>query len=367
MQRLARLFISAAVFTACLCSSIFCALAPALANGYDVYASPLAWSPDGRYLAVAVGEAWPRGDVSEPGKLLLYTRDGRFAELASGSVGSPSFSPDGEKLSVVLDGRYVDYFLPRKDEPDLAGMASQTIGGTPDILDLRWNMRPDDEQELYWTRGERFYGCAVYAGILATSASPLSSPPPDSSVFAPVAAPDGSTLLCLMQGGLKGDPAYERVVRYNPADGSFTQLTKPQAREWDYHESNVVFVDEDTILFQRGGWGDWRLYRFELAEDKEYLEVADAQQPTLSTDARWLAFTRRDPQLKAQAEYDWEVPPTVWLRDRERGAEWQVSAPGVEAEYPALSPDGSKLAWLQKGDDGTPEVMLRSRAALLLH
>lgn len=333
----------------------------ASANGYEVYASPLAWSPDSLLLAATVGEAWPQDGELLPGEMRLYTRSGRYQILAAAdSLGSPSFSADSRRLAFIHDG----WLVVHERQDDGSWLGGDYYNGA---LDCRFGWLVGAPVMLI-TSGERFYGCSVSSfDLTALSIGFTFTGPAGGSLFAPLSVPDGSALLCLMQYGFEGNgPAYERIVSVDPSSGAWTLLCQPEAREWDYHESNVVFVDADTFLFQRGGWGDWRLYRYELAEGREYLELSDAQQPSLSADGRWLAFTRRDPQLKAEAEYDWEIAPTVWLRDRQRGIERQVSGPGMQAEFPALSPDGTKLAWLQMGTTAAVELVLRSRPSLLL-
>jgi hypothetical protein len=345
-----------------LCICLACAVyhpLPASANGYDVYASPLCWSPDGQYLAAVVAEGWPVEDELVPGEMRLYTRDGRYSVLATGdSLGSPSFSADSHWLAFIHDGWLVAY----EQQPDGSWSGGDCFNGARDCRCAGNGVGPEG---VLLTSGERFYGCNVLAfDLTSMEAQPLVPAAPEASLFSPLISPAGTTLLALFQDSLDEHSVYERIVRFDPASGSFIRLCQPEAREWDYHESNFVFVDDDTLLFQRGGWGDWRLYRYELAAGREYLEAGDAQQPSISGDGRYLAFTRRDPQLKAQAEYDWEVPPTVWLRDRQRGAERQLSKSGAAAEFPAISPDGGKVAWLQMGTTEAVSVIIRSRPAL---
>ena len=164
------------------------------------------------------------------------------------------------------------------------------------------------------------------------------------------------------QSGLTGQAAYERLMVFNQDKQSSRQLTLPQQRPDDYHESNAAFLDSGTVLFQRGGWGDWNLHRLDLATGKETLELTDAELPSFSADGRYLVFVRRDYAAKKAAEYDWEVPTSVRLRDRESGGEWQVSAPGVAACFPAIAPDGSMIAWVEASGEGQA-VQIRARQA----
>ena len=74
----------------------------ARANGYAVYASPLAWSQDGRFLAAALAGQWPQEEDLVQGELFLFDEYGREQSLVSGMVGSPSFRADGRMLAAVV-------------------------------------------------------------------------------------------------------------------------------------------------------------------------------------------------------------------------------------------------------------------------
>nr|MDQ3022777.1 hypothetical protein [bacterium] len=92
-------------------------------------------------------------------------------------------------------------------------------------------------------------------------------------------------------------------------------------------------------------------------------ELRDAQQPSVSTDGRWLAFTRRPAYAKAQVEYMWEIIPQVWLADRECRQLWRVEASIAGAEFPTLSPDDTKLAWLEF-NGGKVQTVIRDVAVI---
>ncbi len=113
------------------------------------------------------------------------------------------------------------------------------------------------------------------------------------------------------------------------------------------------------MLFQRGGWGDWTVLRVDTQTQNEVIEANDAESPSLSADLRYLAFARRDPAAKAATESDWELACSVWVRDRESGVEQQLSLEGVDAQQPALSPDGEHVAWLQN-DGASIKLIVRN-------
>jgi hypothetical protein len=140
---------------------------PAFANGYDVYAAPLAWSPDGALLAAVVADRWPQDAVLVPGQLLLCDRYGRpLRVLAEGAVGSPGFSDDSEVLAAVVDG---DLWLFRATD-DWAGAPVTDRG---DVLDCAVGAAgPAGEgPKVYFSAGERFYGAEVYEYDVAEDAS----------------------------------------------------------------------------------------------------------------------------------------------------------------------------------------------------
>jgi hypothetical protein len=338
---------SAAVLLAALCLAL---ALPGLAraNGYAMYDPPLCWSPDGQWLAAAVGGQWPQEEQLPQGELRIYDRYGRYNTLAKGGVASPSFSADGTQLAAVVDGNVRLYTL----TPAAAsgGWASQPVQLTKrgDLFDCRFSGEPAAEQ-LYVTAGQRFYGCALYVLPLHQEGlRPFYNLGAEASLFGPALGP--GNLLCFLQQPAPDGGAYERLMLRREQQS--VQLTRPGMRGGDYHESNAVWLDAGHILFQRGGWGDWNLYRIDIATQNEVIEANDAESPSLSGDMRCLAIARRDPQAKAHTEYDWELPSSIWVRDRESGAERQLSLPGADAAYPALSPDGKRIAWLQAGPAG---------------
>ncbi len=333
------------------CFALLCLLAPGMAwaNGYDAYANPVAWSPDSKQAAYIQADAWPYASGPANGDLVLADTRNHREVLLSGELTSPCFSPDGKYLAVVLDGDLVAYQLE-------AGHAYWlTVRG--DVLDCCFAPVPgrDGAQRVIFSAGERFYGSKIYSMPFSPEAEAqpelVTNTGAGISCFGPAPAPDGRRFLFLHQYSYEvpdSSAVYERL--YWLADGEAQvaqQLTLPQQREDDYHESNVCWLDADTIVFQRGGWGDWRLIRKDLVSGDESILFTDAQQPSLSADGAWLAFTRRDYRAKEEAEYAWDVPGSVWVQKVGTRRLRKVSANGLDAAHPAVSPDGTRVAWLQ--------------------
>ncbi len=322
---------------------------PAFANGYEQFPGPIAWSPDSSMFAVAYPADF--NGYTYFGELFVYDKYGRIQLDLGQGFSSPSFSPDGEKLAVVLDGDVLVYEL-----EDTKEAMVMEIG---DALDCTWATMPDGTNLLF-SQGGRFGSADIYAeNANLTNESRLTDTAGDAACVAPVASPDGRFVAFTRQPGAEGLFGYERIWLLDTTTGGVAKAAPEQTREWDYHESNPVWVDNETMLFQRGGWGDWHVYRRNVITGKEFLELTDAQQPSLSGDGRWMGFTRRDYETKQGEEYDWEIEPAVWLMDRESRLIYRVSKPGVVAQHPAVSPDGKRIAWLETSADG--EMLVKTK------
>ena len=336
-----------ACLIACLC------LLPAAvwANGYDTYTAPIAWSPNSAELCAVVGTSWPQQQVADDGIVLIYDSYGRIQyDLGSASAGSPAYSPDGEHLAFISGGQLRIFAVPGYEEQP--GLDLEGSG-----LDLSFIGTAED-YELAYSVGPRFYGASLVRQDMQGSLQvELPKPQAGDTAIALRQYPGSGRYVFLLQSTAEDAPAYERIFSFDE-NGDPYQLTKPQRREWDYHESNTCFMPDGSLIFQRGGWGDWYIYKLDMDSGRETLLVPDAQQG-LSGDGRLLAFVRRSYKDKQQQEYDWELPPGVWVRDLATGREWRISDELTEAEHPVLSPDGRKLAWLQDMD-GEPHLLVRS-------
>ncbi|MEP0814024.1 MAG: PD40 domain-containing protein [bacterium] len=313
--------------------------APAFANGYGEYPPKLVWSPDGFHLAAVVGtELW------------IVDAYGSAYGIAYESPSSPSWSPDGSQLAYVQNGKLFIYGY----SSDL----SQQVRMLSGVLDCAFLPDADNPRVLV-SYGERFYGCDIGLYEVRTGRFEPLVESRDQSECSPVPNPDGSGFAYLVQGdGMPG--GYEQIF-YKPFGRKPGRALTGIADfgEWGYHESNPRWTGEGLLLFERGGWGDWHLYQFDVESGTEELFLADAEQPALSKYMGMIAFVRRDPELKAEYEYDWEIAPSVWLRHQESGDEFQISPPGTWAEYPAISPDGTHVAWIEIHAE-MPQVVIRT-------
>jgi peptidyl-prolyl cis-trans isomerase A (cyclophilin A) len=329
-------------------------LAPvvALANGYADYPSAIAWSPDSRHIALAN----PDHNV-----LQLFDRDGvSVSELVYSTVTSPAFSPDGQQLLVSSNSQVTVFPAPF----DGAGMRVLQHQGP--ALDCTWQYpaKANEKAQILFSAGERFYGADVWrASSDLGSFSKLTDAGPRDSALMPLSWPGSPNIYYLRQAGA-GEYAYERLYVLDTATGSSRQLTVPQSGyPDDYHESNMLYLNKDELLFQRGGWGDWKLVRINVNTGLETVELSDAESPSVDAAGRWLAFLRRPAAHKAEAEYDWDIVPQLWLMDRSTGRQWRLETSIAGANFPSISPDGTRLAWVQF-DEGTLQLEVRDIAQL---
>ncbi len=94
-------------------------------------AQPLAWSPDSRYLAVALQSTSPSGEAGS-GLAVIDTDTGVVATIASGAVHGASFAPDGSDRIVYALARSLALAAPVNlyiAQPDGSGTRALTSDG----------------------------------------------------------------------------------------------------------------------------------------------------------------------------------------------------------------------------------------------
>ncbi len=314
----------------------------AFANGYEENPPRLAWSPVENVLAAVVNdEMW-------------LVRDCSYSDvIASGDVASPTFSQDGRYLAFVQGGNLMIY--------DMDTLICMAVVDTGEVIDCTFDrVEPDGRtsHKIYFTAGPLYYGCDIYIYDVASAEIFIVTDEGDASASAPVPNPY-SDMIAFVLHGIESPGGYEQLYVKGGEFPEIRAATAAQpAGDWGYHESNPFFIGPNTIVFQRGGWGDWTLYKLDPSTKREEVFLPAAAQPSLSTYRNVLAFSRRDPYLVEEYEYDWEIPPTVWVIYLDTGAEYEISPYGVWAEFPAVSIDGTHIAWIEKGE--FDRVVIRS-------
>jgi hypothetical protein len=306
----------------------------AFANGYEENPPRLAWSPAENLLAAVVNDE------------LWLIRDQSYADVvSSGAVASPTFSQDGRYLAFVQGGN-VNLYDTDSRETKVVDDSGEAVDCTFDCVEPEGTLT----HKLYFTAGPLYYGCDIYMYDVDNGQLYTVTDEGEASASAPVPNPY-SDMIAFVLHGIDSPGSYEQLYIKGGEFGRIRAATGPQpAGEWGYHESNPVFIGPNTVVFQRGGWGDWSLYKLDLSTKREEIFLADAEQPSMSSFRNILAFTRRDQYLKEEYEYDWEIPPTVWVKFLDTDEEFQISASNVWAEFPAVSIDGTHIAWIEKGE-----------------
>ncbi len=307
----------------------------AYSNGYNDYPSKLQWSPTGDFVAAAVdGELW------------IVFPAGHADMVAQGEISSPSVSPDGMLVAYVNGGSLMVYSFIDQD--------IYILDDSGEILDCAFETMPGERYEffLYYSKGERFYGCDIFsirveerqAGLTFYGEENITRTP-DVSECSPALSPFDGSIYFLSQGG-DTPGGYEQLWRLQgtsakPATGS------SDFGEWGYHESNPAFFEERTIFFERGGWGLWDLFALDPLSGKESIVFAGAGKPSVSQYRGILAFTRPDYYSVDHEMETWEYPLSVWVADLETGNEFQVSPSGIHSDFPAVNTDGTHVAWIE--------------------
>ena len=216
------------------CMLFFCCLgiSQAAANGYDTYCAPIAWSPDSSMLCTVIGHDWPQAQVASEGVVLIYDQYGRIQfDLGVSDAGSPAFSPDGKYLAYISNGQIAVHETEGFEQENLIDLEGSA-------LDLSF-VGPADNYELAYSTGPRFYGATLVrqplqGGDWAEFPKPLAG---DSALSLRLHNGTGDWAF-MLQSTAEDSAAYERIFSFDDT-GEPYQLTKPQLREWDYHESNI--------------------------------------------------------------------------------------------------------------------------------
>ncbi len=316
-------------------------LPEAYGNGYDDYPPDLAWSPVGDVLVAALDD-----------RLVIWTPDEGQITVAEGEAASPAFTPDGEWVAFILDGM-IHYF--QVDTPHAFRQPVHTGEAVACTFDPLGDHR---DPVLCFTT--QFLGSDIYVtGLFSGDTFVLLDEYSDARVNAPVISPDGSNIACM---NFAMNPTwYEElyIIGASAPSGRRARADTTFQNRGEWHESKPVWITDDVLLFQIGGWGEWelRFLNIESGIDKFFLD--NASQVSAALDGQLLAFCRKDPLPSADFGRAWEDPTTVWIMKRETMYLRQVSEQGEWAIQPALSPCGSYLAWIEMVPDGEVLKVIR--------
>jgi len=320
-----------------LCITIMAAFAflPTLhGNGYDDYPPDLAWSPVDDVLVAALED-----------RLIIWTPNEGQVTVIEGDAASPAITPDGSWVAFILDGT-VRYF--QTDNPQTCRQLLHIGEAVACTFDPLGHYR---DPVLCFTT--RFLGSDIFVtGLFSDDVFLLLPENSEARVNAPVISPDGTNIACM---NFAMNPTwYEElyIIGASAPSGRRARADTTFRSEWEWHESNPVWITERLLLFQIGGWGDWelRFLNIESGIDKVFMD--NASQVTAVLDGQLLAFCRKDPFPVADFGRSWEDPTTVWIMNSESGYLTQASSPGEWATQPVLSSDGRYLAWIELVQDG---------------
>jgi dipeptidyl aminopeptidase/acylaminoacyl peptidase len=89
----------------------------------------------------------------------------------------------------------------------------------------------------------------------------------------------------------------------------------------------------------------------------DQFEIREVQDPQLSPDSQWVAYTVKTLSLKEDKSEE-----RVWMAPFAGGDAVAMSAEGVSSSHPRWSPDGKYLAFLSARNEGKAQVWLLSRS-----
>src|SRR6202171_3916076 len=89
----------------------------------------------------------------------------------------------------------------------------------------------------------------------------------------------------------------------------------------------------------------------------DQFQIREVQDPQLSPDAQWVAYTVKTLNLKEDKSEE-----RIWMAPFAGGEAVAMSTEGVSSSHPRWSPDGKYLAFLSARNEGKAQVWLLSRA-----
>jgi len=88
----------------------------------------------------------------------------------------------------------------------------------------------------------------------------------------------------------------------------------------------------------------------------DYFQVKDVDDPQISADGKWVAYTVSTASLKED-----ENKSRIWMVAAAGGDAVPMTSEEESSDHPRWSPDGKFLAFLSKRDEGKPQVWLLDR------
>jgi Tol biopolymer transport system component/DNA-binding winged helix-turn-helix (wHTH) protein len=316
------------------------------------------WSPDGRYIAYSAN----RGGATNIWMQQISVGDPVQITTGRGPNWQPDWSPDGRYIAYRSDAGEDGLFV----VPAVGGAGQErriaTFGNTP-----RWS--PDGSQILFqdnpvsWTDRSKFYVVGLDGGpprhVLDEFFRQHSS-------FHPISAawhPDGKRVTIWVSDRSQAVPSQDSSQDFwtLPLEGGTpvqSEIT-PQIQQWftslavrsgyeSVVDSKFVWAPSGEALYlERTFRGTRSLWR--LSIDPRTLRATGIEQltagagiataPAISPDGKRLAFTAASAEIGA-----WLYPLDA-NQGRISGPGTSVTSPGVDAWLPALTRDGSKLAF----------------------
>jgi len=303
-------------------------------NGYDDYPPDLAWSPVDNVLVAALED-----------RLVIWTPDEGQVTVTEGETASPAFTPDGSWIAFILDGS-VCYF--QVDNPQTCRKPVHIGEAVACTFDPKGHHR---DPVLCFTT--HFLGSDIFVtGLFSSDVFSLLPEYSEARLNGVVISPGGTNVACMNFAMNPGWYEELYIIGTIAPSGRRARADTTFYNEWEWHESNPVWITDKVLLFQIGGWGEWELRFLNVESGIEKVFMDNANQPSATPGGQLLAFCRKDPFPVADFGRSWDDPTTVWVMNRESDYLTQASGMGEWATQPALSPDGNYLAWIELVQEG---------------